>query len=69
MRLFCQYGIFFILLSQEELEKARNEIEDLKFQVNELSEQLSLQTKVMGEMKEQRDNALRTKLRARFNGI
>ena len=52
---------------QEELEKARNEIEVLKFQVDELSEQLSLQTKVMGEMKEQRDNALRTKLRARFN--
>jgi hypothetical protein len=69
MRLFCQYGIFFILLSQEELEKARNETEVLKFQVDELSEQLSLQTKVMGEMKEQRDNALRTKLRARFNGI
>ena len=52
---------------QEELEKARNETEVLKFQVDELSEQLSLQTKVMGEMKEQRDNALRTKLRARFN--
>jgi hypothetical protein len=54
---------------QEELEKARNETEDLKFQVDKLSEQLSLQTKVMGEMKEQRDNALRTKLKARFNGI
>lgn len=52
---------------QEELEKARNETEDLKHQVNELSQQLSLQTKVMGEMKEQGDNVLRTKMKARFN--
>lgn len=52
---------------QEELIKARDEIDDLKHQVAELSEQLSLQTKMMGEMKEQRDNAVRTKIKARLN--
>ncbi|XP_071180234.1 uncharacterized protein [Mytilus edulis] len=51
---------------QEELVKAKEEIDDLKQQVAALSEQLSLQTKVMGDMKEQRDNALRDNVRKRF---
>lgn len=58
--------IFLFCVIKDDLVQTREENEVLKQKLSELAEQLNLQTKLVSDMKDQRDNALRANVNKRL---